>query len=59
MKLFLQHNPDADPALFRAPMESMDRFTAFVREKFGSARGYLRSLCFTDTQLDTIWQAGE
>ena len=59
VKLFLQHNPDADPALFRAPMESMDRFTAFVREKFGSARGYLRSLGFTDAQLDTIWQAGE
>ena len=52
VKLFLQHNPNADPALFRAPMESMDRFTAFVREEFGSARGYLKSLGFSDEDLD-------
>ena len=55
VKLFLQHNPNADPALFRAPMESMDRFTAFVREEFGSARGYLKSLGFSDKDLDQVW----
>ena len=55
VKLFLQHNPNADPALFRAPMESMDRFTAFVREEFGSARGYLKSLGFSDEDLDQVW----
>ena len=55
VKLFLQHNPNADPALFRAPMESMDRFTAFVREEFGSARGYLKSLGFSDEELDQVW----
>lgn len=55
VKLFLQHNPNADPALFRAPMESMDRFTAFVRKEFGSARGYLKSLGFSDEDLDQVW----
>ena len=55
VKLFLQHNPNADPALFRAPLESMDRFTAFVREEFGSARGYLKSLGFSDEDLDQVW----
>ena len=36
-------------------MESMDRFTAFVREEFGSARGYLKSLGFSDEDLDQVW----
>ena len=55
VRMFIEHNPEADPALFRALPESMEHFTRTLREQYGDARGYLLSAGMTGEQLDAIW----
>lgn len=55
VKLFLQHNPNADPGLFRAPHGEHGPLHCLCAEEFGSARGYLKSLGFSDKDLDQVW----
>ena len=56
VRRILANFPDIeDDSMFRARAESMEQFTACLRETYGGARGYLTGIGVPAATLDAIW----
>ena len=55
VRVFMEHNPTANPDLFRAQPENMQHFVETLRQDFGDARGYLLQAGVAEELLERIW----